>query len=465
MADTPLGKGLIEIGANIAPLEVGLANAQTRTQEYLAAISAGLDPSKPIAFANAMKLGETSLRESASQAALIAANIERSTNAVRAFQAASKRQAQDTAEAAQAAASPLALPPGKADRVTDQTQAIKQQTTAINEAVASTSNLADNKTKAAEKTLSLGKRISESTKGLREFAASITGVAGVFTGLIGVVTLVIGGLTALYSKFTKGREEALALEKSINELRSSVSQMQRIGEGGASSILGLDESSITRQIRQVENFYTDLQMKQADLFYKEEERIKKSDKSKSAKAAELAKLNERLKDDTAKAEIRKNQELDQMYKDAAKNRIEEVDSYERENLLRQAQASGDERKVIDMKAAEEKRKLNDQIAKEENDYVKNLMVQRLSVIESERQAEHKKIDEKEKAERDAAQKVADERQRAEERAAKAFADAQRASFSQLQNQINGLFNTGNMEVGINRVASLVQVLIDKTERG
>ncbi len=162
---------------------------------------------------------------------------------------------------------------------------------------------------------------------------------------------------------------------------------------------------------------------------------------------------------------KKNQELDQLYKDAAKNRIEEVNAFERENLLRQAQASGDERKVIDMKAAEEKRKVNDQIAKEENEYVKGLLTQRVQVIEAERLAEHKKIDDREKAERDANQKIADEKRQAEERAAKAFAEAQRAAFGQLQSQINSLFNTGNMEVGINRVAGLLQVLIDKTERG
>jgi hypothetical protein len=465
MADTPLGKGLIEIGANLAPLEVGLTTAQARVQEYLTAISAGLDPSKPRDFANAMKVGESSLRESATQAALIAANIERSTNAVRAFQAAAKKQAQDTASAAQAAAAPLALPAGGADRVKDQTQTIKQQTQAMQDASVATNTAATSKAKAAEQTMGLGKRISESTKGVREFAASITGIAGVFTGLIGVVTLVIGGLTALYAKFTKGREEALALEKSINELRSSVNEMKKIGEGGATSILGLDESATTKQIRQVENFYTDLQTRQAELFYKEEERINKSDKSKKAKATELARLNDKLRQDTASAEIKKNEELDKLYKDAAKNRIEEVNAFERENLLRQAQASGDERKVIDMKAAEEKRKVNDQIAKEENDYVKGLLTQRLQVIEAERLAEHKKINEREQAEKDAAKKIADEKRQAEERAAKAFAEAQRAAFGQLQNQINSLFNTGNMEVGINRVAGLIQVLIDKTERG
>jgi len=400
MADTPLGRGLIEIGANLAPLEKGLAEAQAKTRAALggAAVGGG------------------------------------------------------------------ATATGGSTAVSG-TSAIKEEAAAMNAASASTTTYTSSKAKAAEQTMGLGKRISESTKGIREFAASITGIAGVFTGLLGVVTLVVGGLTALYAKFSKGREEALALEKSINELRSSVNEMKKIGEGGAASILGLDESATTKQIRQVENFYTDLQTRQAELFYKEEERINKSDKSKKAKASELARLNDRLREDTAAAEIKKNQELDQLYKDAAKNRIEEVDAFERENLLRQAQASGDERKVIDMKAAEEKRKVNDQIAKEENDYVKGLLTQRLQVIEAERLAEHKKIDDREKAERDANQKIADEKRQAEERAAKAFAEAQRASFTQLQSQINSLFNTGNMEVGINRVAGLIQVLIDKTERG
>lgn len=38
---------------------------------------------------------------------------------------------------------------------------------------------------------------------------------------------------------------------------------------------------------------------------------------------------------------------------------------------------------------------------------------------------------------------------------------QQAQFSQLRNDINGLFNTSQLEVGINRVGSLIQTLIDK----
>ena len=42
MADTPLGRGLIEIGANLAPLEKGLAEAQAKTRAALGSISGGV---------------------------------------------------------------------------------------------------------------------------------------------------------------------------------------------------------------------------------------------------------------------------------------------------------------------------------------------------------------------------------------------------------------------------------------
>lgn len=42
-----------------------------------------------------------------------------------------------------------------------------------------------------------------------------------------------------------------------------------------------------------------------------------------------------------------------------------------------------------------------------------------------------------------------------------LARMQQAQFAQLRNDINGLFNTSQLEVGINRVGSLIQTLIDK----
>jgi hypothetical protein len=38
-------------------------------------------------------------------------------------------------------------------------------------------------------------------------------------------------------------------------------------------------------------------------------------------------------------------------------------------------------------------------------------------------------------------------------------------FSQLRGEINSLFNAGNIEVGINRLGSLLEVLIQKTGDG
>lgn len=400
MADTPLGRGLIEIGANLAPLEKGLAEAQAKTRAALggAAVGGG------------------------------------------------------------------ATATGGATAVSG-TSAIKEEAAAMNAASASTTTYTASKAKAAEQTMGLGKRISESTKGIREFTASITGIAGVFTGLLSVVGLVVGGFTALYAKVKQNREEAKKAHDDYVALTTKLHELQKVAEGGGASILGLDQDQTGNQIRQLQEFYGNLQRTQAQIADIEMKRIDKSNKSESAKQQEIAKLNENLKLKSAEIERNLNEETQKIYQQAYKKSAEEINKFEAETAIRSAKAAGDERKVIDLQAAEQTRQINQQIQETDNEFQQERLRKRLKVVEEERKAEHKKIDERIEKEKEADRKKREQEEKAARKALKAFEEAQKESFAKVQSQINSLFNTGNMEVGINRVAGLIQVLIDKTERG
>ena len=400
MADTPLGRGLIEIGANLAPLEKGLAEAQAKTRAALggAAVGGG------------------------------------------------------------------ATTTGGATPIASQTESIKQQTAAINEATNATSNL--NKVKAATttRTLSVGQSLQQATKGFREFASSITGTIGAVTGVIGVFTLLTSGIRILMQKQEEQKRAQLEQIRAIENTRKEIKELNRVMAEGAEGIL-YQQTQLDRDLEALNKFYDTVKEKQSQQYKYEFDLIVKSTKDKAERNKKIEDLNAKSAADSEDRENRRNADIEKVTQDALKREASQRAEMLYENEVRAAQAAGDERRVIDIKAAEEKRKINEKIADMEAGYDRDLLTARLSIIDAERLAELKKIDERAQTEKDANKKIADEKRQAEERAAKAFAEAQRASFTQLQSQINSLFNTGNMEVGINRVAGLIQVLIDKTERG
>lgn len=72
----------------------------------------------------------------------------------------------------------------------------------------------------------------------------------------------------------------------------------------------------------------------------------------------------------------------------------------------------------------------------------------------------KTLNERKEQEKKDNKEVADDREKKQREMMK----AQMEQFASIRQQINSLFNTGNMESSINRVGDLIQVLIDKTER-
>lgn len=95
MADTPLGRGLIEIGANLAPLEKGLAEAQAKTRAALggAAVGGG-------ATATGGAAGGATSFDAAKSAKEYASEMTRSQGVVSNVANESKKVANNTKEAA-----------------------------------------------------------------------------------------------------------------------------------------------------------------------------------------------------------------------------------------------------------------------------------------------------------------------------------------------------------------------------
>ncbi len=88
--------------------------------------------------------------------------------------------------------------------------------------------------------------------------------------------------------------------------------------------------------------------------------------------------------------------------------------------------------------------------------------QRLQLLQRERDKQIADIDERERKDRETSAETAAQKAEQARREAQAFADAQRAAFNQLRTDINGLFNTNQLEVGIGRLGQLMEVLIAKT---
>lgn len=401
MADTPLGRGLIEIGANLAPLERGLAQAQAKTRAALGGAS-----------------GRGGAASSVSGAA-----------------------------------------------------AITEEISTTNRATQAQNNLAASTARANAQKVGIGKSISNATAGFRLFAGSITATIGAFSGIGAAIALVTGGVNYLKEKQEEARKKTLELRNAMEASKKAFEEFNKTADFTAEGIL-YQPTQLDSDLAKIKEFFDQAKKLQSDAYKAELSFIENSKQSKEEKQRKIESLNEESAKRSEQRELERTKAIEKVEQDSLARLASKRAATLYENEVRAAQAAGDERKVIDLKAAEEKRQLTEQLAKMEEGYDKDILSKRLSIIEAERLAAHKKINDQEQAEKEANQNIADEKAKQNEQAAnearqqaKAFAEAQRAAFGQVQSQINNLFNTGNMEVGINRVAGLIQVLIDKTERG
>ena len=401
MADTPLGRGLIEIGANLAPLERGLAQAQAKTRAALGGAAVG----------------------------------------------------------------------GGAASSVSSAAAITEDISATNRATQAQNNLATSTARANAQKVGIGKSISNATAGLRGFAGAITGTIGAFTGIGAAITLAAGAVSYFKDKQEEAKKKDLELRNALEATKKAFQEFNKTANFTAEGIL-YQPTQLDSDLAKIKEFFDQAKTLQSDAYKAEVSFIQNSSQSKEEKQRKIQALTEESGKRSEQLELERIKAIAKVEQDSLDRLASKRATALYENEVRAAQAAGDERKVIDLKAAEEKRQLTEQLAKMEEGYDKDILSKRLSIIEAERLAAHKKINDQEQAEKEANQKIADEKAKQNEQAAnearqqaKAFAEAQRAAFGQLQSQINSLFNTGNMEAGMSRIAGLLQVLIDKTERG
>lgn len=403
MADTPLGKGLIEIGANLAPLEAGLAQAQAKTRAALGGATVNVG-------------GATT---GAGPAAASAA----------------------TATATKAAASAFS----------EMSNAASQAGSAVQDY--------GNKAAVAKQKIALADTIKNSTKGFRDLVGSITSTVGAVTGLINVGMLVVNVFWRFIESQKQAREEARKLNAQLREQGKAYTELHdQIAASDIGELFRSDfgtEDILGKELKNIDEFFSKAQ----DGLRAQNKAKLVSDEDYFKKSEELA---DRMLQEKASAEQR-----------ATQRQADKVKGIELESKMKLAKLIKDERLQAEIALQQELLKIEMQYAQGKIGTFE--YEQRKEMAALDKQLTLQGIKERLDAEKQAADEIkaqkkkdADEiAQRQAEAARKAQADlieAQRASFAGLQNQINSLFNTGNMEVGINRVASLVQVLIDKTER-
>jgi hypothetical protein len=375
MADTPLGKGLIEIGANLAPLEAGLAQAQAKTRAALGGASVGIG-------------GTATGAGAATSSDTFAKNSESIAQSSARTQASTTRVESDTRKTA------------------------------------------DNSTKISD--------------GASKSAVSFDKIRSTAAILVGSIAKLIDGMAQF-----KGA--AVAVGNELGGLRDAYVSIGESQIGSSERALRGIERQRDATLRNI-----DAQEASANFIEKFAHWANEGAYYEAQKGIAIQAANDAL--ETQKKLIEEQQKIREQ-------------SLTDENYKRRIALEEDKSIKATMEYKFEKEKvmlaLQDVRSKKERD----ALVERLNILklEYEKKMEAARLEEAERK-----QKIQDEKNeqlKADAEVAKRkreeldrFQQAQRESFANLQNQINSLFNTGNLEVGINRVASLVQVLIDKTER-
>jgi len=111
----------------------------------------------------------------------------------------------------------------------------------------------------------------------------------------------------------------------------------------------------------------------------------------------------------------------------------------------------DPRKKADAEYEARRKKIEDNIANETDANIRAELQNKLALLDQQHKVTLGNITKEE-----------NEKKAAQQRAQQDFQRAMAEQFGQLRGEINSLFNTSNVEVGINRLGSLLQVLIQKT---
>jgi hypothetical protein len=283
----------------------------------------------------------------------------------------------------------------------------------------------------AKKTGGIAESIKGATAGFRGLASSITSTVGAVSALLGVVGIVGGAVLGLKAKiedyFKRLADYANAAKKAYEDYATLVGKP-----------LVDQEKTASQQMRQ--RVYDEAQRRREAIAATYKEEFAAAD-ALSGQARENAVQN---------AEYARN---------VATERINKLERQELESIQRRL----DRQKLASEQAARDA-EANDARRWERIDKLREDLREKDKRDREETAAEQYEqmtalIDELVSNQRAAA----DDYRNAMRDATRDIAAAQSAQFAQLRSDINSLFTTANTEVGINRVADLLETLIRKTE--
>ncbi len=298
--------------------------------------------------------------------------------------------------------------------------------------------------------------MNTATAGFRGIVGAVQSTIGAITAALGWIGLITTAITFLIEKMReRGRLEAeagqtrlrLAQESAKLDSQSLVDRTQ----GLAKEIKMLDDAYQSR-VDAINKIYGE-ELAAAEKVHDALKRIRR-DEAKERASNSLSLANEQYGQELKL--ITRNHE--EAVKNAEKSEQKKNRDIEKSLMTDRQRVEADyQDKVDDVQEAMRKNAGNKDAAQ-----MNKIHQQRLQLLQRERDKQIADIDERERKDRETSAETAAQKAEQARREAQAFADAQRAAFNQLRTDINGLFNTNQLEVGIGRLGQLMEVLIAKT---
>lgn len=395
MAD-PIAKTIVDIDANIAPLQQKLGEAKAQIASASAQMAtAASSGARGGATASVAGAGGAASAGAASPFANSSSEILRNAKSYQEVMANAEAFIQRNQQAAKALS-------GGMKGAADQSKFLNIGVAATAGAIAAVGRAADQ----------LWKGIKGFADGSRAMAADLRAIESQFRS----------DITASLDPITARREEIEKTKKAALEQLET----EKTSRGIIGDIVGLvtDEAEQRIKIQKIE----------------------------TEAAAAQVRLQKKAQDDAKKAE----EEAKKKKADEEKKGIEEASKVARDLQIQ----AMDERGQLEARFNDEAMELEKKRDAAKTDAERNLYEDSIQFRESVFLKDLKDLEERKNKEKQNNKDLEKDREKQQ----REFMKAQAEAFANVKQQINSLFNTGSMETSINRVADLVQVLIDKTER-
>ena len=398
-----VASGNIKLGVDTTPMEQGLSAAKVTAAAQAQQVQAAVD--SVTVGGDDSDAYQARLREMATQ----------------------ERRAMASERANAAAAAQRKLAEAEADRL----RIAADLNRLLADAEKTTASTAANTAQAAVNAGGFAANVKNATAGFRGVASAITSTVGAVTGLAAVIGIVVGAVAAA-AKSIENHFKALG-----DYARAATKAYEDYAKLLKSPLGGEQLNSHQRNIRQIYD-ERESRIKTAKAIYDEEV------------AAALNLSGEKRRAAVQDAEFNRKR-AEQQIERMANKEIEALTKVQDRKDTAARQASADQ----DRAEAASGEKIGKIIQKLREDRAEARRVEEMETAAGARLAVEELVEDYRKA--------ADVYRDAMRAANEDIARQQQAQLTQLRNDINALYSSGNLEVGIGRVASLLETLIAKTE--